>query len=435
MGGPPPTPPPPPGHPSRSGPPPPPGHPSRSVPPPPPGAIPAPEPTPESAPLSIPALTPNPAPEAAAPVPRERRFPCAACGAGVVFAPGTDSLRCPYCRAVNEIAGDHPEILELDYHEHLSRLADHADSVDRIVSHCTTCGANVEMPDNVTAHACAFCGSDVVATHSSEKLIKPGAVLPFKVERSVARAAYQAWINKRWFAPSDLKSMSRLEGRLVGVYLPYWTYDTDTLTDYTGQRGEHYYVSVPYTTTVNGKTVTRTRQEQRTRWYPAAGRVQNLFDDLLVAASSSLPADLVSEARPWNLAELKPYDDAYLAGFRAESYAVDIASGFNLAENQMQGPIDATIRADIGGDVQRIATKQLHHRAISFKHLLLPMWVCAYRYKRKTYQIIVNAQTGEVVGDRPYSVWKIVAATLGTAAGVGLAVIVFIAIVAALNAG
>lgn len=367
--------------------------------------------TPEDPPDSVPE-------EPGVDAPRERRFPCAACGAGVVFAPGTDTLRCPYCLAVNEIAGDHAEILELDYRAHLERLADHAESVDRIVSHCTTCGANVEMPDNVTSHACAFCGSDVVATGRSEKLVKPGAVVPFKVERSVARAAYQAWIQKRWFAPSSLKSKSRLEARLSGVYLPYWTYDTETTTEYTGQRGEHYYVTVPYTTTVNGKTVTRTRQERRTRWYPAAGRVHDSFDDLLVPASTSLPADLISDARPWDLAELRPYDDAYLAGFRAESYAVGLPAGFVAAEGLMQPVIDATICSDIGGDVQRIATKQMHHEDIAFKHVLLPMWVSAYRHKDKTYRVLINAQTGEVVGDRPYSVWKILGATLGVAAGV-----------------
>ncbi len=369
--------------------------------------------------------------QAAAAAPEERRFPCASCGARLTFAPGTDALTCPYCRAVNEIAGDHTEIRELDFRAHLGRLAEHAESIDQIVSHCDTCGADVEMPDNVTSHACPFCGSDVVAVGRSTKLIKPGSLVPFKVERSVARAAYQSWIKKRWFAPRDLKSKSRLEARLAGIYLPYWTYDSSTSTDYTGQRGEHYYVTVPYTTTVNGKTVTRTRRERRTRWYPASGRVHNTFDDLLVPASTSLPSDLIEDAGPWKLGELRPYDDAYLAGFRSESYTVDLPTGFVTAEGLMQPTIDSTIRADIGGDEQRIASKAMHHTAITFKHLLLPVWVSAYRYKQKTYQVIVNAQTGEVVGDRPYSAWKILGITFGVAA----AVVAFIIAVNLLRGG
>lgn len=367
--------------------------------------------------------------EANAPV--EQRFPCASCGAKLVFAPGTETLTCSYCRAVNEIAGDHTQILELDFRAHLERLAEHAEAIDQIISHCDTCGANVEMPDHVTSHACPFCGSDVVATGRSTKLIKPGSVIPFKIERKVARSAYQSWIKKRWFAPNDLKSKHRLEARLVGMYLPYWTYDSTTTTEYTGQRGEYYYVNVPYTTTVNGKTVTRTRRERRTRWYPAAGTVLNDFDDLLVPASSSLPADLIQDVGPWDLGDLRPYDDAYLAGFRSESYAVDLPTGFVAAETLMQPMIDSTIRGDIGGDEQQISSKQMHHEAIAFKHILLPIWVSAYRYKQKTYQVLVNAQTGEVVGDRPYSAMKFV----GVAIAVAAAVVAFIILVNILRGG
>lgn len=374
-------------------------------------------PTPPEAPASSDAAAPG-----------ARRFPCAKCGAQLAFAPGTDTLACAFCGAVNTIEGDHTELAELDYVAHLERLAEQADTVDRIVSHCDTCGATVEMAENVTSDACPFCGAEVVATGLSAKLIRPGAVLPFALPRDRARASFRRWISKRWFAPSKLKHESRLEHKLAGVYLPYWTYDSRTTTDYTGQRGEHYYVSVPYTTTVNGKTVTRTRQERRTRWYPAAGRVANAFDDLLVPASTSLPADLVRELEPWDLASLRAYTDAYLAGFRAESYAVGLPDGFRHAEQLMQPTIDATIRADIGGDVQRISSKSMTHTGVTFKHILLPVWVCAYLYRDKVYQVLVNAQTGEVVGDRPYSVWKITAASLAALAAIVVFVIAVLAI-------
>lgn len=351
-------------------------------------------------------------------VPGERRFPCAKCGAQLTFAPGTDTLTCGYCGAVNEIAGDHTELAELDYLAALEHLAEQADTVDRIVSHCDKCGATVEMSDNVTSEPCPFCGADVVATGRSVKLIKPGGVLPFAMPRDRARESYRRWIAKRWFAPSKLKHESRLESKLTGVYLPYWTYDSRTTTDYTGQRGEYYYVNVPYTTVVNGKSVTRSRRERRTRWYPASGRVFNEFDDLLVPASASLPSDLVRELTPWDLGAVRSYADDYLAGFRSESYAVSLPDGFKQAELLMQPTIDTTICRDIGGDEQRITSKAMTHAGVTYKHILLPVWVCAYSYKNRLYQVLVNAQTGEVVGDRPYSVWKITAAGLAVLAAV-----------------
>ena len=55
---------------------------------------------------------------------------------------------------------------------------------------------------------------------------------------------------------------------------------------------------------------------------------------------------------------------------------------------------------------------------IRFKHILLPMWLSAYRFNRKLYRVLINGRTGELVGDRPYSRWKI-----GTLIAVGLIVV------------
>ncbi|MEY4185166.1 MAG: hypothetical protein RIT02_200, partial [Planctomycetota bacterium] len=41
-------------------------------------------------------------------------------------------------------------------------------------------------------------------------------------------------------------------------------------------------------------------------------------------------------------------------------------------------------------------------------HLLLPVWLMAYRYKGKSYQVFINACTGQVSGERPWSLPKIV---------------------------
>jgi hypothetical protein len=40
------------------------------------------------------------------------------------------------------------------------------------------------------------------------------------------------------------------------------------------------------------------------------------------------------------------------------------------------------------------------------------VWIACYLHAGKTYNILVNGRTGEVAGERPYSVPKIVAAVL-----------------------
>ncbi len=44
---------------------------------------------------------------------------------------------------------------------------------------------------------------------------------------------------------------------------------------------------------------------------------------------------------------------------------------------------------------------------ISYKHVLLPVWMATYQYKNKTYQYMINGQTGDVSGSFPYSVIKV----------------------------
>ena len=72
---------------------------------------------------------------------------------------------------------------------------------------------------------------------------------------------------------------------------------------------------------------------------------------------------------------------------------------------QPKGYADA--RRDIGGDEQRVSNVETQYSAVTFKHLLLPVYVGAYRFNDKVFQVVVNGRTGEVQGERPYSVWKI----------------------------
>ncbi|MFD2146553.1 hypothetical protein [Mucilaginibacter antarcticus] len=91
---------------------------------------------------------------------------------------------------------------------------------------------------------------------------------------------------------------------LKGVYLPHWTYDTDTTTIYTGQRGDYYYTTETYTETVNGRSETRTRQVRHTRWSSASGTVNCDFRDLVVPASKSLPDKTLYNLTPGSFRHL-----------------------------------------------------------------------------------------------------------------------------------
>jgi hypothetical protein len=220
-----------------------------------------------------------------------------------------------------------------------------------------------------------------------------------------ARDLFSKWVGSLWFAPNALKKLALL-GRIEGVYLPYWTYDARSHSRYTGLRGDHYFET-------QRDSKGNTRMVQKTRWTPTAGTVHTRFDDVLVCASKGLPGPLVAQLEPWDVKAAVDFEPALLSGFKVERYQIDLAEGFVLARGIMAERLAVLIRRDIGGDVQQITSQDDHHNEVTFKHLLLPVWVSAYQYQQKTFRLLINARTGEVQGERPWSWIKITLAVLG----------------------
>jgi len=336
----------------------------------------------------------------------EHQFPCRQCGANLKFEPGTQSLQCPYCGTANDVPHQDGHVSQEDFARYLAALSAGEPHHEQLTVKCASCGAQTAMPADVTAEQCPFCGSGIVATQMSHKSVKPKALLPFHVTRDQAAGQFQQWVSHRWFAPSGLSKAAQ-RCAIHGTYLPYWTYDDDAASSYTGQRGDDYWATETYTAIENNRTVTRTRQVRKTRWTPVSGQVFNHFDDLLVMASASLPERYLEALQPWDLQQLTPYTDEYISGFVCESYQVNLAEGFEKAKELMQPTIRRSIELDIGGDHQTIDTVSTRYGNVTFKHILLPVWISAYLYNNKTYRFLVNARTGRVRGERPYSILKI----------------------------
>ncbi|HWP45374.1 MAG TPA: hypothetical protein VNO14_19185, partial [Blastocatellia bacterium] len=326
------------------------------------------------------------------------------------FEPEDGCLACPYCGRKEKIPASAEEVVERSYEEYLKprseRLAPIAENALEV--RCDGCGAMVSFTPPEVAGECPFCGRKIVAQpRSADPIVAPEGVLPFQVSQKVAGEQIKNWIASLWFAPNALKRLAYQEA-IGGVYLPFWTYDVNTTTHYSGQRGEYYYEQQQYTETdAQGRRVTRTRQVRRTRWYPASGTVSRWFDDVLIPATRSVPRARLSSLEPWDLDQLRRYEPVFLAGFKAQRYEVSLDEGFEEARRVMAPVIEGDVRRDIGGNEQIIDRLATSYSGITFKHLLLPVYLSAYRFKGKVYQVMVNARTGEVQGDRPYSFWKI----------------------------
>lgn len=354
---------------------------------------------------------------------KEHSFPCRNCGADLLFKPGATSLTCPYCGHVEKIPQTEKEIKEHGLNEFLARPkgTGYGDAKGRDVR-CAGCGGTTHFDPTLRATKCPFCGTPLITgddVKADNDVIAPEAVLPFKITKPQALDSFRKWVASRWFAPSALKNENEMGGQFQGVYRPFWTFDSHTVSHWTGERGDAYYVTESYSTTENGKSVTRTRQVRKIRWRYVSGVYREFFDDVLVSAGQKTDFET-----SYTLNQLEPFTPEYLSGFVAERYVVELEAGWGTAKEVIADEIRSGIRSQIGGDEQRIHSCSTAYSAITYKHILLPLWLNAYKFGGKTYQFQVNGQTGEVNGTRPYSYWKITFLVLFIAAVIAAIVLV-----------
>ena len=330
------------------------------------------------------------------------------CGAELKYAPGTTELKCEYCGHQQDIPPSENGFEELELQNYLNSVGSQSHSEAITILNCKNCGANQHIEENYKSLHCVYCNSPLIIEDArTEEWILPGAVLPFQIDQKKAHLIFKNWVRKLWWAPNKLQKATLDPQNTKGLYVPYWTFDAQLFAAYTGQRGDYYYVSVPYTTTVNGKSVTRTRQERRTRWTPASGTVSGFVDDTLVKASLQKAGVIPAKIARWDLKKLQPFDSSYLSGFVTEKYTIPLKDGHLAANKEAKKIANRWACRDIGGDTQRISTLSMKLSDETFKHILLPVFVSAYTFKAKRYNFFVNGQSGALAGKRPYSFWKI----------------------------
>ena len=347
---------------------------------------------------------------------KEYKFPCEQCGAKLKFSASEGELKCEHCSHINSIERSFENIVEKDYYKALETLKNISEKSVEISSvKCQSCAAVFDISEDIHSSTCPYCSSAIVNETALYRPIKPQGILPFKVTKKEARDIFKKWLKDRWFAPNKLKRYGAEDSQLKGIYIPHWTYDSDTFSSYRGRRGDKYYVNETYTQNVNGQNQTKTRQVTKIRWSNVEGTLNRTFDDVLVMASSSLKHELSN----WDLENLVDYNESYLSGYESEVYSIEIDQGLVSAKQFMQNHIRQAIKQQIGGDEQEINSLDSQYSNITFKHILLPVYASAFNFNGKVYSYVVNGRNGDISGNRPYSTIKIALTVIAVAAVVG----------------
>lgn len=324
--------------------------------------------------------------ESAAP----RGVPCEACGTPVE---ATDRF-CPACAAPNPA-------VQLSETVEVVRKQKHF--------RCEGCGSEVATDPDHRSYVCPFCDSTYVVEFSREETgrQKPEFVIGFAVTLDQAREKFQQWLGSNsWFRPGDLKNATVVD-KMKGIYLPFWGFSMLAESTWSARIGEYWYRTETYTTTENGKTVTKTRQVRETEWWNLSGNHHRYHAGYMVSGSKGLSQREADRVKPFQLPALKRYEPYYLAGWLSEEYTVRREAALERSKQEFYERERQEIESFMPGDTHRDL-----HASTTFSHInsdlcLLPIYLLSYRYKEKLFRFMVNGQTGKVAGDKPLSWLKI----------------------------
>lgn len=370
-------------------------------------------------PLDGPPPMPTP-PAMPAQAPSTVHFACFSCGAGMVWSGRVGGLLCPSCGSTKPIERDPTKPAERDLEAALSAppppaAAEPSAPEKELV--CPNCNGAIGLVGTLTATRCPFCATPVQRSdvRDAPDRLPVDGVVPFGIDSKQAQELVEGWISQRWFAPNAFKRYSST-GSFNPIYVPFFTFDAQTLTDYAGERG------VTYTRTVGSGN--NQRVETYTEWYYVEGSVDVPFDDVAIEATTSLEPERMAKLEPWPTQDAVTFKGEYLAGAVSRSYDLDLPQCYGAARQKMAAEIESSVRADIGGNQQRIQRLDTSWRDQTFRHLLLPLFLLVVTFRQKPFQVYVNGVTGEVHGQRPYSWIKIALAVLAglIVAGVALAI-------------
>ena len=323
-------------------------------------------------------------------------YVCPSCGAPMSFDPATSKLRCTYCDTVIDINGEASDE-ELSFDD-LDEKEDISWKDAMTIFRCPNCGAENVAPKTSLSMVCPFCGSNQVIDNTSIVGMKPNRIVPFRIDSDKAVANYQTWLKKKLLAPHKIKvNIPKLVK--AGVYIPCWTYDTSSFSTYQGRLGEHYTVTVG-----TGKD---RHTETRTRYFYVSGTKQVVFDDVLVEASKKIAQKDLNSVAPYRTNEAVVYDERYMAGFQSEHYSTTCKEGWTTAKQLMSPVIKNKILSDYRYDVVDYLNVKTQYANITYKYVLLPMWIGNYQWNSKTYSFIVNGESGRMTGSYPKSWLKI----------------------------
>lgn len=332
-------------------------------------------------------------------------YACPNCGANIAYDVAAGGVACEYCGYVATVAAERVGKSAEDFEFTLETLSQSKRGwgTRRQVLHCDSCGGELSLATGALTTTCPFCASNQVNVITShEDTLRPRFLIPFKITPDETIPLGAAWLGKGWYHPNALAANAIIR-RFVGVYVPFWTFNARVDSSWRAQVG--------YQHTERHYNASQKRWETRTRtvWRWENGRVQLNIDDLLVPGSAphhlSLP--ILQGLYPFRMNDLVAYTPDFLAGWQAQAYETTLTEAWEIGKKTIREEAKKACYQKISSSQVRNFSMSADFSDESWRYILLPVYLAAYKYEGKVYQVMINGQTGSIAGNKPVAWWKV----------------------------
>lgn len=302
---------------------------------------------------------------------------CRSCAGRLVFNPASQALECVKCGNSYR-----PEDIE-DENAEL-----HSKYYDTRVYICPQCGAEVITSDTEVSTFCVYCGNPAVVFDRVAKQYRPDGIVPFKITREEAAGVIRKRFMKNPIIPKEVKVRCVPEN-LRGIYVPYWVVNAE-FREADFLKGE----------VKRGKSSV-------TYYYTRAGEVR--LRNLPIDGSEILSDDVSCRLEPFYLEDARTFDEDYLNGFYSNTsditYSDLRAAASEHCHRMYAEEVVKSVKANNVKIVDSLYWADIQDDPV---YMMMPVWFFTFRHEEKPYTILVNGQTGRVVGTMPWktkSVW------------------------------
>jgi len=224
--------------------------------------------------------------------------------------------------------------------------------------------------------------------------LAPGGVIPFEIPTNLAEKIFKKWINKQFLVPNSLKKNAKIHP-LAGIYLPYWAFFTKAICEFTVETGKIYRI---------GKI-------SYVHWTKRNGTYRKTFPETIIKGSKRHKTAALKSVEPYDFSQAKSYKPHFLSGFAAERYSVGLKEGFEkcqtVIKNSLQESLPKAVKVQYNADLVRKLKFSIRLTDITYKNVLVPLWMSHFTYKNEKYEFLINGQTGKLGGKTPKSAGKI----------------------------